>query len=250
MLNREGGLPLYAQLVEDLRQGIESGQWPVGSRLPSERELCTRFDVSRITVRHAIDIAQQEGLLERVHGVGTFVAQPPVEQTLNHVNSFEQTLAQRGLVAATSIHSASATVGDLALASVLRLEAMEPVTNLQLVGRGNDEPVVFYDSYFPQDVGEQVVSAAKRAQRKGSPFSTLDLYRDSVRAAPDRLEQTFEAMVADRALADLLAVSEGWPVLRVISVMSQAGRPIEYRMASYRGDRYRFAVERDLPTHG
>lgn len=248
MLNRGGGLPLYAQLVEDLRQGIDSGRWPVGTRLPSERELCAQFDVSRITVRHAIDIAQQKGLLERVHGLGTFVARPPMEQTLNQVNSFEQTLAQRGLVAATTIHASTTTVGDLALASVLRLEATEPVTNLQLIGRGDDEPIVFYDSYFPQDVGEEVVPAAKRAQREGVPFSTLDLYRGTERAAPDRLGQTFEAVVTDRALAQLLSVPEGSPVLRGISVMSQSGRPIEYRVASYRGDRYRFAVERDLPT--
>ncbi|WP_016906727.1 GntR family transcriptional regulator [Streptomyces xiaopingdaonensis] len=248
MLNREDGLPLYAQLVEDLRSGIEAGRWPVGSRLPSERELCRQFDVSRITVRHAIDTAVREGLVERVHGVGTFVARPPVEQALDRINSFERTLAERGLVAATSVHSSTVTVGDLALTSILRLDAAESVTNLQLVGTGNEEPVVFYDSFFPQDVGEEMARAAEHAQEKGDPFSTLDLYRDPVRVAPDRLEQTFEAMVADRTLAALLAVPEGWPVLRVTSVMSQSGRPIEYRLASYRGDRYRFAVDRGLPA--
>lgn len=248
LLNRGGGEPLYAQLVGTFRERIESGQWPVGSRLPSERELCSLFDVSRITVRHAIEIAEQEGLLQRVHGVGTFVAHPRVEQPLDKLNSFEQTLAQRGMVAATTIHAATVLVSDLALSSILRLEAAEPVTNLQLIGRGNDEAIVFYDSYFPQDVGAEMVATAKRANESDTPFSTLDLYRGPVRTKPNRLEQAFEAVGADRNLAELLAVAEGFPVLRVTSVLLCDDRPIEYRTACYRGDRYRFAVNRNLPA--
>lgn len=247
MLNRDGEGPLYAQLVTTFRERIDSGKWPVGSRLPSERELCSLFEVSRITVRHAIDIAEQEGLLQRVHGVGTFVAHPRVEQPLDKLNSFEQTLAQRGMVAATTIHAATVLVSDLAISSVLRLEAAAPVTNLQLIGRGNDEAIVSYDSYFPQDVGPDMVATAKQVSESGTPFSTLDLYRGSVRTKPNRMEQAFEAVGADRNLAELLAVAEGLPVLRVTSVMFRDDRPIEYRTACYRGDRYRFAVNRNLP---
>ncbi|MFV2177538.1 GntR family transcriptional regulator [Actinomadura sp. LOL_016] len=248
MLDRAGGLPLYAQLVATFRGRVESGEWPAGGQLPSERELCSLFDVSRITVRRAIDIAEKEGLVKRVHGVGTFVSDPRMEQALDRVHSFERTLAQRGLVASTAIHAVSVSVSDLAVASVLRLEASEPVTNLQLVGRGDDEPIVFYDSFFPTDVGADMTAAAERAGAAGVPFSTLDLYRDAAETAPDRLEQAFEAIVADRYLGGLLAMPEGGPILRVTSVMSREGRPIEYRRACYRGDRYRFSLDRALPA--
>ncbi|MFF5987065.1 GntR family transcriptional regulator [Prauserella flavalba] len=246
MLDRRGALPLYEQLAAMFRERIDSREWPAGSQLPSERELCELFGVSRITVRHAIGIAEQAGLLDRVHGVGTFVAQPTMEQPLDRLNSFEQTLAQRGLVASTVVHTAELTVSDLALSSILRLDATAPVAHLRLVGRGNDQGIVVYDSYFPPDVGEEMTTAAKRAEQAGLPFSTLDLYRNTERTKPDRLAQTFEAIVADRELGELLGVDEGWPILRVTSVLSQEQRPVEYRTASYRGDRYKFAVDRSL----
>lgn len=248
VLNRDGGPPLYEQLAATFRQKIEAAEWPPGSQLPSERELCELFDVSRITVRHSIGIAEQAGLLQRIHGVGTFVTQPTMKQELDKLHSFEQTLAQRGLVATTEIHAATVTVSDLALSSILALGATATVTNLQLIGRGDDKPIVFYDSYFPSDVGEEMTAAARRAQQAGLPFSTLDLYRDSSHTKPDRLAQTFEAIVADRDLAGLLDVDEGWPILRVTSVLSQGDRPVEYRTASYRGDRYKFAIDRSMQT--
>ncbi|MFC5745941.1 GntR family transcriptional regulator [Actinomadura rugatobispora] len=247
-MDRGSGRPLYAQLVADFREKIRTGEWPPGGQLPSERELCTLFAVSRITVRRAIEIGEREGLLHRVHGVGTFAARAPMEQALDRLHSFEQTLAQRGLVASTSVHAATVTVSDLAQSSVLRLDPAAPVTNLQLIGRGDDEPIVFYDSYFPPDVGEEMTAAARRAHEAGTPFSTLDLYRDQAGTRPDRLEQAFEAIVADRRLAGLLSIPEGWPILQVTSVISSAGRPVEYRIACYRGDRYRFAVDRSLPA--
>ncbi|WP_285486152.1 GntR family transcriptional regulator [Amycolatopsis taiwanensis] len=250
MLDRGGGQPLYGQLMATFREKIDSGEWPPGSQLPSERQLCELFDVSRITVRHAIDIAARDGLLHRIHGVGTFVAQPAMEQPLEQLNSFEQTLAQRGLVASTRLHTAEVTVSDLALSSILRLGATAPVAHLRLVGRGNDQPIVVYDSYFPPDVGEEMTAAARRAERAGLPFSTLDLYRDAEHTKPDHLAQTFEAIVADREFAELLAVDEGWPILRVTSLLSQGNRPVEYRTAAYRGDRYKFAIDRSLHSLG
>lgn len=67
----------YKTLAESLRRSIAAGEFPVGSRLPSENELVTMFNVSRPVVREAIGALAQEGLVERIHGSGTFVAEPP-----------------------------------------------------------------------------------------------------------------------------------------------------------------------------
>ncbi|GAB3483000.1 GntR family transcriptional regulator [Nocardiopsis coralliicola] len=241
------GRPLYAQLVETFRERIRSGEWVSGQQLPSERELCHLFGVSRITVRRAIDIAASEGLLDRAQGVGTFVADPRVAQPIDHINSFERTLEERGIVASTRVHAAHPVVGDLQTAAILRIPTGDPAVQLQLVGCGDATPIVFYDSVFPRGLGEEMVAAARRTEGAGTPFSTLDLYREPVSRRPDRLEQTFEATTADPALAGLLEVAEGWPILRVTSLLTAAGEALEYRRAAYRGDRYTFAVDRRLP---
>lgn len=248
VLSRADGLPLYEQLVQVFQDKIESGEWPPGCQLPSERDLCKLFDVSRITIRHAIDIARKDGLLKRVQGVGTFVSWAKMEQPLHEVRTFEKTVAQMGIVASTRIHAADIVGSDLSTASILGIRSAEPTMNLQLIGSGDADPVVFYDSCFPVDIGKEIVAAAREAQREDVPFSTLDLYRREVSIRPDHLEQALEAVVADHELATLLHVDDGWPILRVTSVLTAGDRPVEYRKASYRGDRYKFAIERKLPT--
>lgn len=246
VMRRGAGVPLYVQLERLFTEKITAGAWKEGMQLPSERELCDLFQVSRITVRHAIALAESKGLLTRVQGVGTFVAARKYEQTLSEVRSFEKSLAQLGLVATTAIHSAGSAVGELWITGTLRLAAAVPVCNLQLVGSGDGRPLVFYDSYFPADIGRRMVAAAQKACSEGIPFSTLELYAMAKVSQPTRIEQTLEAMVADERLSSLLKVDEGAPILQITSVVSTTETPVEYRRAFYRGDKYKFAMERSL----
>src|SRR5699024_586858 len=86
--------PLYTQLVEVLRDKIQSKELVPGGKLPSERELCEIYDVSRITVRNAISRAENEGLVERIQGMGTFVATTKYKQSLSEVKSFAATMIE------------------------------------------------------------------------------------------------------------------------------------------------------------
>src|SRR5271169_1684017 len=97
MLDRTSPLPLYHQLKERLVQKIGSGVWAPETRLPSERELCDLFGISRITVRQALDQLVAEGRLVRSHGRGTFVALTPVRKHLLPLEGFSEDMTARGL---------------------------------------------------------------------------------------------------------------------------------------------------------
>ncbi|HLS01034.1 MAG TPA: winged helix-turn-helix domain-containing protein, partial [Beutenbergiaceae bacterium] len=71
-ISRTVSEPLYHQVVRLIRRRIDDGQWPAGHRIPSERQLSEMLGVSRITVRHAVRLACDDGLLEQRPGVGTF----------------------------------------------------------------------------------------------------------------------------------------------------------------------------------
>lgn len=88
ILNTESYSPLYKQLMQKLRADIQSGVYPVHSRIPSEQELCETYQVSRVTVRKALSELTQEGLLKRHQGKGTFVGIPRIQKDLRNVNSF------------------------------------------------------------------------------------------------------------------------------------------------------------------
>lgn len=248
MVSRTNSEPLYHQVLDEIRQKVESRQWERGDRVPSERQLAELLGVSRITVRHAVRLAAAEGLVEQRRGVGTFVGAPErVEQDLSEVRSFERTLAEQGHVASTDILSSDRIISDLALSGTLGIDPATPVHNLRLLGRGDSSPVVYYDSYFILPAGQEMARAAHELHEAGCPFSTLDLYREeSVTRKPTSLSQTIEAISASSELADYLAIHDGTAVLAIDSVMADERGPLEFRRAYYRADRYKFAVDRRL----
>jgi len=87
-LDRTSHLPLHVQLLNYVRHTILSGAWAPGQRLPSEPELAEQLAVSRSTVRQALQVAEQEGLIHRVQGRGTFVASTPISRQQRQLLGF------------------------------------------------------------------------------------------------------------------------------------------------------------------
>lgn len=248
-LDRNHSIPLYEQLKNIIAEQIENGELKPEQQIPSERELCEKYQVSRITVRQAIALAENEGLVVRTHGRGTFVsANSKIEQGLTKVSNFQETLSTQGLVGTTIIHKADVIPNNFLLSRLLENNLREQIVNLQLIGLGNKEPIVFYDTFFSHALGDLMIEAAKKALTKTIPFSTLDLYREfqqEIGIAPTHAEQTFEATLADEFLADVLQVDKGEPIFRVSSIVYADKQTIEYKEAYYRGDKYKFFISRE-----
>lgn len=245
-LDRNHVLPLYEQLKNIIAKQIENGELKPEQQIPSERELCEKYQVSRITVRQAIALAENEGLVVRTHGRGTFVsANPKIEQGLSKISNFQETLSTQGLTGKTIIHRAAVISNNFMLSRLLENDLRDQIVNLQLVGFGNEEPFVFYDTFFSHELGEKMIEAAKKAIEKKTTFSTLDLYKEfQVGITPTHTEQTFEATTADEFLAEVLQVEKGEPIFRVSSIVYADKQTIEYKEAYYRGDKYKFFITR------
>ena len=93
------GGPLYLQLKRWIEQAVLTGAVKPGDALPSERDLALKVDVSRVTVRKAVQHLVRDGILIQRHGSGTFVAphSPRVEQSLSQLTSFTEDMARRGM---------------------------------------------------------------------------------------------------------------------------------------------------------
>lgn len=245
MLNRNKSTPLYEQLKQIIEEKIKSKEWEPEDQLPSERELVDQYKVSRITVRQAIDLAERDGLVKRIHGVGTFVTEPKIKQELGEFNTFQSTLQQQGLIASTKLLKSSVITSDFQLARLLDIDVMEKVINLELVGYGDSSPIVYYNSYFSHSVGEQMEQAADQALKEEKPFSTLDLYQ-FLDYEPTHVEQTFEALSTTEQLSKILDVDLHFPLFRVTSIIYQDKTPLEYKETYYRGDKYKFFITRQM----
>lgn len=246
MITRNNSVPLYEQLKDIIELKINSGEYKAKEQIPSERELGEKYNVSRITVRQAIALAEQEGLVSKVHGVGTFVASPKIKQELSTVADFQSTVSQLGLIASTDLIDTNIITSDFKLSKILNTNVMEKVLNLQLLGYGDDSPIVYYNTFFPFELGEKIKKIAQLFIDEKRPFSTLDLYKEIEECTPTHVEQTFESLAAPVYLADILKVEPNFPLLRITSILHQDNIPLEYKEAYYRGDKYRFFITRQI----
>src|SRR5919205_4653418 len=118
---KSGPLPRYYQLKEIIREGIRSGAWPPGSLIPSERELCERYGISRMTARQSITELVNEGLLYREQGRGTFVGRPKIAQKLLRLTGFTEDMKAREQRPGARVLAAEMWPADAATAERLRV---------------------------------------------------------------------------------------------------------------------------------
>ena len=84
--------PLYMQLKEKIVEKIHTGQWVAGSKIPTEHQLCQEYQLSRITVRQALESLANDGYIVRQQGRGTFVSSPKIDTKLSTFYSFSPTI--------------------------------------------------------------------------------------------------------------------------------------------------------------
>jgi GntR family transcriptional regulator len=239
--------PLYKILKNDLHGQIESGVLKPGELIPSERALCKQYGISRITVRRCFSEMIHEGILYRKHGKGTFVAMRKIKQGLTRIVDFNRTVRELGMKPSTSILSNELISADIEIAKVFALSIAAPILKLSLLGKGDGEPLVLYESYFLPETGRKIAREALIREKKGAPFSTYDLYDESAGVFPFTVNQAFEAITANDRLSLIMKLKKGAPVLRITSIfLDRNQQPLEFRKAMYRGDRYKFHIVRDF----
>lgn len=239
--------PLWQQVVEMIQRNVEEGRWPVGHRIPSERELCQQHGVSRTTVRIAIAEAVNRGLLHRVHGKGTFVARPKIHQPLVQVTPFAAALRAQGLVPRTRLLEVMTQPADPATAHMLGMPTGHEVMRFRLLGLGSGEPMAAYQSTVPASLGEAVLEQLEADVDADRFRLVVDVLAETFGWSHLTAEQTFEAAGASPEEARLLALPRGAPVLVVSSlVRNPGGRAVEFARAVYRADQYRFHLTRQI----
>lgn len=130
-LMRIDAVPLYAQLKQRLRAEIGDGRYPEGGPLPTEAQLCDLYGVSRITVRRAISELQDEGVLEKRHGKGTFVSVQRLESSLVKLDGFSETYSAIGVEHHSEILDVNEAPADPVTAAALAIEPGAPVLNVR-----------------------------------------------------------------------------------------------------------------------
>jgi GntR family transcriptional regulator len=236
-------VPRYYEIEQALRTRI--AELKPDDPLPSDAMLCDEFGVSRMTARNAVQRLSQEGLVYRVPGRGTFVAEPPVHRQAGNLLSFTEEMRRRGREPSSRVLAREVREPGPAEASRLQLAPGAQVVALRRLRVADDEPVAIEEAVFPAVVAPLVLDA--------------DLERRSLHDTlvegghvPTMGRARLGAEAAGAEDAELLHVPVGSPLLvekRVIH--DQDGRPLELCESRYAGARYGLDVQFDveLPSH-
>ncbi len=230
-------VPLYYQLKEILLDYVESNN--ENGTLPTELEICKRFDISRPTVRQAINELVTNGYLDRIKGKGTFITKRKIRQDyLLVIESFHDEMFGKGFTHQTRVLEFVSVPANEHLSETLRLPAGARVIKLFRLRSVNGEPIVVVQTYLPFDL---FPSLLERDLEANSLYSLIELeYGKRIK----RSTRTIEAIRADEYVANLLRIAKGDPIqfIETVSFLSD-DTPFEYTRAYYRGDRNKFTFE-------
>lgn len=246
MVNKSSSVPMYMQIAQDLEQRIHSGELASGVKLGSERELGQTYEVSRITIRQAIALLEQKGLIYTVQGKGTYVQPTTIHQSLMHVTSFHKSLQEKGLRGSTTVLSYEESIRDVETFRMHSITEWDNLCSMKILGMGNGHPVVYYHSLLRKDIGRQMCPHALRMSEMGEAFSTFDLY-EVIEQPICRIEQEIFAENAPTPISLLLKINRGDAVLRLESILFDEFQQImEYKIGYYRADMYSFQLLRSI----
>ncbi|HTS10991.1 MAG TPA: GntR family transcriptional regulator [Candidatus Limnocylindrales bacterium] len=235
--NHRNGEPAYKRIQSAIRKRIESGKLRTGDVVDSERELAKIHKVSLMTARHALADLAREGVVERRHGAGTFVAPPKIH--FNKLMSYTEQMASRGLSARSKIIRASNIGAESEIAARLSVPSTSALTMIERVRQAADEPFALETCYLSATEFPDLGGAALE---RGSLFATLERDYGVTLAYAD---EEIDATDADPRTADLLAIPRNSPMLRIRQLIySSKGTPTIYVVGLYRSGRHTLMIRR------
>ena len=221
----------YQEIAEELRQ--MAGESPAGSVLPSEAEMSRQFDASRVTIRRALELVRDEGLIAARQGFGWFVATEPVQQSLQSLGTIESEVEGVGKLSERKIEEFAY---EPAPGRVRRILDVDQVLRVKRVNLADGEPFAVVTVWCPAELGANL---SRRDVERRPFYELLDV---ELRGAT----QTIAADLVDANDAGLLGVPIGSPVLRCQrTTTDRHGDPVLVSEHVFPAHRTEFVV--DLP---
>ncbi|MCR2824965.1 GntR family transcriptional regulator [Microbacterium sp. zg.Y909] len=234
-MTRNVGKETKADLVRRHLMSVIDAGLPVHEKLPTERELADEFEISRLTVRRALDQLENEGWVYRVQGAGTFVSERTIIKSFE-LTSFSEDMRSRGMVPGSLPVSVAIVPAGQRISYALNLTPSDSVAHIRRVRTADDAPMCLENAWLPEPIVPGIVGALGES-------SLYELLEQRYNVQIERADQIIRATVLDPDVAALLNVPAFSPAFLVSRTSYDVrGRAIEYAESLYRGDRYSYEL--------
>ncbi|MCL5985184.1 MAG: GntR family transcriptional regulator [Actinobacteria bacterium] len=229
--------PLYHQLKVRIKEKIESGIWAPGTLIPSEKFLVDTYKVSRPTIRQALQDLVREGLIYRERGKGSFVAQPKMNQIIEDVYGFTQSMLSQGFIPTSIVLKQKLITPSSKVATFLNVPSSEKVIFVERIRIANSMRVMLDRAYFAY----RLCPGLESMDLSESIYKIL---KENFNYILSKARESLELSAADKYIARYLDISEKTPIFfKERMTFTSDNIPIEYSNQFIRGDKCRFVVE-------
>ena len=232
--DRTSPVPLWAQVSADIRRRVADGAFDEG--FPGEIALTEQYDVSRHTIREALRVLRNEGLLRSERGRGTTIEQNSYSQNLGTLYSLFRTIEDQGVAQRSEVRRLNTTTNPSVAANLQRAPEAELVV-LERIRFAGDEPLAVDTAWLPKDMAAALLGADFT---RGGLYDALASLCD---IRPDAGNERVTAQTAPSHIAEILQLPAGVATLYIERTAMAENVPVEWRETYIRGDRFSFEAQ-------
>ncbi len=244
MINKYSSIPLYSQLKSIILEKIENREFKPDTRIPSEQELCEKYDISRPTVRQAINELTNSGTLYRLKGKGTFVARVKARINIKNYSGFTDSIldsevpGERKIISIDVISSRDNRKLDDVFSLTPAPSQENEFAKIVFLSEMDSEITGLNQSFIPVYLFPDIVDAINDKK------PAYDILKGKYPLLPARTKSMIEVVHTDSKEASYLSIQPGQPLLKIETVIySKNGQTIEYNTCRYRADKCRLEFE-------
>jgi len=233
IIEKDAPVHYYYQLEILFKEKIESGKWEAGSFIPSERDLSEEFDVSRITVRKAVENLENYGLLKKIKNKGTIVGEIKQDNSLlSQAFSFYDYLSQKGFKVANEVAEVNRKLPSAYIQNFLQLKSGEEILEILRIRNINSEPWYFTLIYLPFEIFKNI---SEEDLIKGSIHK---IFKNKFNLRAEKTKRYLYAGVSDEKISKLLRIDRCSPVQIIENInYTEKDIPFEYAINYFRQDK-------------
>ena len=206
-IDKSAPLPIYQQIKTTIEEKITSGEWTAGQKLPSENDLVVALDVSRMTINRALRELTQQGMINRVHGLGSFVADRPRHASLIELQDIALEIAESGKQHSSRIIALDSRAVSDEIATQMQMPKASEVFFLSAVHLQDELPIQFEERYVNPELAPEFIQ--QDFKRETSTAYLLKQFR------PDEMEHVVSAVIPDLQVQNLLKIERNQPCLQL-----------------------------------
>lgn len=244
MINKYSNVPLYSQLKNLIMEKISSGEYLMDSKIPSEQEFCELYEISRPTVRQAINELTNSGYLYKEKGKGTFVAAPKAQVDIKYYSGFTDSILDSAEPGSHQIIETN-IIGDSSsewLCNIFKTQSTyssrSDFAEIKYISLQDEKILSLNISYISINMFPDII----RDLKANKP--SHDILRGKYPLLPIKTKSKLEIVYTDQSEARYLQVQSGQPLIKIETILfSKNGQIVEFIISKYRADKCKLLFE-------